>query len=256
MRSKDGLSKLCGFGQRRGPSPDEGGEHVVKMSSLRPSSGFHSSFISCLPLPSLPASCAFHALYSLPPHLFVDPNELTDDHDLRTTVDLEAPVFAVDQRPTQILYNITEKTALFHPNGTVCFSLPIHARYGAPSASLLHPLSIDCPRVFSSCPRSRMSALSPSSHANSTALLDTSQPVSEVTGISEFLPAEDATVFLFQQSSDCTPSLLLPVGDPSALKDVQLGTAVVLISTALYCLSAFIKTFIRLRRQRPAYKVD
>ena len=156
MGSKDRLSKLCGLCRRRRPSPDDGGEHL-RMNYLRPSSGFHPSFVSCLPLPSLPSSCSLHALYSLPPHVFVDPNELTDDHDLRTAVDLESPVFNVDERQTHILYNITENTAHFHPNGTVCFSLPIHARYGTPSTSDLHPLSINCSCVFSSCPRSRMS---------------------------------------------------------------------------------------------------
>jgi len=209
------------------------------MSYLRPPSGFHSSFVSCLPLPPLHTSCSFHALYSLPPHVFVDPNELTDDHDLRKPVDLEAPVFSVDQRPTHVLYNVTKNTALFHPNGTVCFSLPIHARYGTPSISRLHPLSIDCPQVFSACPRQH-----------------NSQPLSEVAAISEFLHAEDVMLHLFQQSADCTLSLLLPVGDPSALKDVQLGTTVVLLSAAVYCLSAFIKTFRRLRVQRTAHKKD
>ena len=136
------------------------------MSYLRPSSGFHSTFVSCLSLPPPPPPCALHALYSLPPHVFVDPNELTDDHDLRTVVDLEAPVFSVDQHSTHILYNITERTARFHPNGTVCFSLPIHARYGTPSTSGLRPLSINCPQVFSSCPESRMYTISSSSHTN------------------------------------------------------------------------------------------
>lgn len=229
---------------------------VVKMSWLRPSSGFHSSFSSCLPLPSLPVYCAFHALYSLPPHVFVDPNELTDDHDLRTAVDLEAPAFTVDQLPTHILYNITKNTALFHPNGTVCFSLPIHARYGAPSTSRLHSLSIDCPQVFSSCPRSRMFTLCSPSYANSARLADAPRPASEVADISEFLHAEDVTLQLFQQSTDCTLSLLLPVGDPSVLNEVQLGTTIVLLSAAFYCLSAFIKTFRRLRAQERTDKED
>ena len=226
------------------------------MSYLRPSSGFHSSFFSCLPLPSLPASCSLHALYSLPPHVFVDPNELTDDHDLRTAVDLEAPVFSVSQDPTRILLNITANTALFHQNGTVCFSLPIHARYGTPSTSRLHPVSIDCPQVFSSCPRSRTSTLSSSSHANSGTPLDDSQLASEAAAISEFLHAEDVTLHLFQQSTDCGLSLLLPVGDPSILKDVQLGTAIVLLLAVVYCLSAFIKTFRRLKAQRMAHKEE
>lgn len=88
------------------------------------------------------------------------------------------------------------------------------------------------------------------------ALLGNPQTVSEVTDISEFLHAEDITLHLFQQSTDCTLSLLLPIGDPTVLKDVQLGTAVVLLSAAVYCLSAFIMTFRRLRVQRIAYKDD
>lgn len=156
VRSKDRLTKFCRFSRDGRTSPDESWKHK-RMSYLRPSSGFHPTFVSCISLPSLPPSCSLHALYSLPPLLFVDPNELTQDHDLRTAVDLESPAFNLDQRPTRILYNITKNTAHFHPNGSVCFSLPMHARYGTPSTSRVHPLSIECPQVFSSCPQSRMS---------------------------------------------------------------------------------------------------
>jgi hypothetical protein len=158
MRSKDWLAKLCGLGRRRRPSPDDGGEHV-RMSYLRPSSGFHPSFFSCLPLPSLPSSCSLHALYSLPPHLFVDPNELTDDHDLRTAVDLEAPVFSVDQRPTHILYNITKTQLTSTRTGPSALASPSMRAMGHLLPLACIPLSIDCPRVFSSCPRSCTSNL-------------------------------------------------------------------------------------------------
>jgi len=80
--------------------------------------------------------------------------------------------------------------------------------------------------------------------------------VSEVADVSEFLHVEDVTLHLFQRSTDCDVSLLLPVGDPGVLKDVQLGTAGVLLLAAFYCLSAFIKTFRRLRAQKIEYKED
>jgi hypothetical protein len=67
--------------------------------------------------------------------------------------------------------------------------------------------------------------------------------VSGVDDIAKFLRTEDVTLRVFQRSTDCAVSLLLPVGDPSVLKDVQLGTALVLLSAAVYCLFAFIKTF-------------
>lgn len=209
------------------------------MSYLRPSSGFHSSLCTCLPLPPLPPPCSLHALYTLPPHVFVDPNELTRDHDLRSAVDLEAPAFNVDQRPTHILYNITSDTARFYPNGTVCFNLPIHARYGTPSKSHLYHVSIDCPQVFSSCPRSSGSQVTP-----------------EAGEFSGFLPAGGVTPHPFQEPASCPVSLHLPVGDPCALKDVQLGTALVLLSATIYCLSAFVKTFLRLRTQTTVDKED
>ena len=78
--------------------------------------------------------------------------------------------------------------------------------------------------------------------------------MSDVDDTVKFLRTEDVTLHVFQKSTDCAVSLLLPVGDPNALKDVQLGTAVVLLSTAAYCLSAFIKAFRRLRAQRIVYK--
>ena len=78
--------------------------------------------------------------------------------------------------------------------------------------------------------------------------------MSDVDGIAGFLRTEDVTLHVFQKSTDCTVLLLLPVGDPSVLKDVQLGTAVVLLSTAAYCLCAFIKTFRRLKAQSIVYK--
>jgi len=74
--------------------------------------------------------------------------------------------------------------------------------------------------------------------------------------IAKFLRTEDITVQVLQQSTDCALPLLLPVGDPGALKDVQLGTTVVLLLAAFYCLSAFIRTFRRLRAQRVVYKED
>lgn len=87
-------------------------------------------------------------------------------------------------------------------------------------------------------------------------LLGDSRAVSEVAAVSEFLRVEDVTLHLFQRSTDCTASLLLPVGDPGVLKDVQLGTTVILLLAAIYCLSAFIKTFRRLRAQKVEYKED
>ena len=80
--------------------------------------------------------------------------------------------------------------------------------------------------------------------------------VSEESDVAEFLHTEDVTLHVFQRSTDCVVSLLLPVGDPSVVKDVQLGTAVVLLSAAIYCLSAFIKTYRRLGAQRIVYKED
>ena len=80
--------------------------------------------------------------------------------------------------------------------------------------------------------------------------------MAEVDGIADFWRMEDVTLHVFQQSVDCAVSLLLPVGDPSVLKDVQLYTALVLLFAAVYCLSAFIKAFRRLRAQRIVYKED
>ena len=87
------------------------------------------------------------------------------------------------------------------------------------------------------------------------ALLDT-RAVPEAGDVAKFLHTEDVALHVFQQPTDCAVSLLLPVGDPSVLKDVQLGTALVLLSAAIYCLSAFVKTFSRLRAQRIVYKED
>lgn len=81
--------------------------------------------------------------------------------------------------------------------------------------------------------------------------------VLEADVITKFLRTEDIALQVFQRSAYCTVSLLLPVGDPSVIKDVQLGTAVVLMAAAIYCLFAFIKTSVRLRAQRIlVYKED
>ena len=72
--------------------------------------------------------------------------------------------------------------------------------------------------------------------------------------VAPFLPMKDVTLHLIQQSTVCAVPLLLPVGDPSVLKDVQLGTTVVLLSIAVYCLSSFIDTFRRLGTQEIACK--
>jgi len=80
--------------------------------------------------------------------------------------------------------------------------------------------------------------------------------MSEVDGVAEFLRTEDVTMQVFQQSNDCALSLLLPVGNPAVLKDVQLGTTIVLLSAAIYCLCAFTRTFRRLTAQGIVYKED
>ena len=80
--------------------------------------------------------------------------------------------------------------------------------------------------------------------------------MSEADDIAKFLHTEHVTLRVFQKPTDYTVSLLLPVGDPSVMDDVQLGTAVVFLSAAIYCLSAFIKTFSRLKAQRMVYKGD
>ena len=80
--------------------------------------------------------------------------------------------------------------------------------------------------------------------------------MSEADDIAKFLQTEHVTLRVFQKPTDCIVSLLLPVGDPSVMNDVQLGTAVVLLLAAAYCLSAFIKTSSRLGAQRMVYKRD
>jgi len=77
-----------------------------------------------------------------------------------------------------------------------------------------------------------------------------------VDDIAKFLHTEHVALRVFQKPTDCAVSLLLPVGDPGVVNDVQLGTAVVLLSAAVYCLFAFIKTSGRLRAQRMVYKED
>ena len=83
-----------------------------------------------------------------------------------------------------------------------------------------------------------------------------SQTASELAEIANFLQLEDVTLRFFQESTNCAASLILPVGDPGALEDVQLGTALVLLSAAVYCLSAFIKTFLRLKTSKIVCKED
>lgn len=80
--------------------------------------------------------------------------------------------------------------------------------------------------------------------------------MTEIEGVAKFLQAEDATLHFFQKSTDCTASLLLPVGDPRVLKDVELGTVGALLVAAIYCLIAFIRTFRRLKTQRIVYKEE
>jgi hypothetical protein len=135
---------------------------------LNPPRGAHPKSVTRVQIaPPCPPHCTLHLLHTLPPELFADPYELdlysaAYVHNLSgARTDLEAPVFALppaEQAPRALRIDVNLEDACAAPDATLTaeIEVPLHVRYGRPSADG-RALRVDVqpPAVFWACARPR-----------------------------------------------------------------------------------------------------
>ncbi|KAA1469574.1 hypothetical protein DENSPDRAFT_835223 [Dentipellis sp. KUC8613] len=122
------------------------------------SSGFHTTFIQNVFLPSPLPSCTWHIFLRLPSQLFIDPYELRHYHyfySFNTSgySNLESPAFASTVNDSALMLHVLLDGRL---NNDIHMQVPLHVRYGQPSyRSYKEPgtisVSIPTPTVFRAC---------------------------------------------------------------------------------------------------------
>jgi hypothetical protein len=136
-------------------------------SHLHPAHGFHPSSITTLTLLNHHQNCTIHLYYTLPPQIFVDPHELA----LRRasyayrhwgSTELEKPAHALDrgEADTEVLIIFEDAKFLVGVDSTdtaaqreVMVDVPMHLRYGRPSASGgYEEVQLRWPTAFLLCP--------------------------------------------------------------------------------------------------------
>lgn len=136
-------------------------------SHLHPAHGFHPSSRNTLTLLHHHQNCTIHLYYTLPPQIFVDPHELA----LRRasyayrhwgSTELEKPAYALDsgEADTEVLVIFEDTKFLVGVDGTdtaaqreVMVDVPMHLRYGRPSASGgYEEVQLRWPTAFLLCP--------------------------------------------------------------------------------------------------------
>lgn len=142
--------------------------HILSMSyyssTLLPQHGAHpvsTTHIHLAGAGQLYDSCTLHLYYILPPILFVDTHELTQRglsysfHHWGSR-DLEKPVHAISEEPSQLLVNVQPPVN----HETTAVEVPMHIRYGVPSNNGKEEywsFEISQPQAFLCCPTSCMS---------------------------------------------------------------------------------------------------
>jgi len=191
----------------------------MSASSLTSSRGFHTSYKTRITVaqPSL-LDCSLHLLYTLPPHVFVDPYELVHYQHSYTfshwgTSNLELPAAVVDREGSVVLLNLTLLTTEMDDALNIDIEVPLHARYGEPALLGYYTVGIPHPVVFSACP------LSYSGH---------SQPLPSMpTPLSSLFDSSHVFTSLPENSS--AESIRIPVGNYGDLLTVEIGTSLIIL---------------------------
>lgn len=228
-------------------------------SHLHPTHGFHPSSITTLTLLHHHQNCTIHLYYTLPPQIFVDPHELA----LRRasyayrhwgSTELEKPAHALDtgEADTEVLIISEDTKFLVGVDGTdtaahreVTVDVPMHLRYGPPSASGgYEEVQLRWPTAFLICP----SNLSSSDHPPSHLCADFSLP----THVLNSLPPKKSCfpVHPLPSSGPNSNTILLPLGNTAHLAAVEIGTAAVILACFFWLVKVAWDTAGRLNAKR------
>ncbi|TFK46035.1 hypothetical protein OE88DRAFT_1668459 [Heliocybe sulcata] len=203
-------------------------------SQLDPRQGFHSTVTTTVTLDGDTLddpTCSLHATYSLPPDVFVDPYELSDQHhdsytfNLTGLVDVELPVSAAPPEGQVLSLHLISPDS-WKATSEVSVQVPIHARYGLPSETGYHDIPLSPPQVVRRC-------------------LGTQQSSSTETTIPIPLsPASDPDAL----------TLRIPVADPRHLALVEPATAGVVLGAFLLLAYTLAVAAAALRKPDPVSK--
>ncbi|KAL0581006.1 hypothetical protein V5O48_001000 [Marasmius crinis-equi] len=175
------------------------------------------------------SQCSLHLLFTLPPLAFVDPYELETSYadqyafHLIGHRGLELPVMAVDQVSSHLLLDMK---IVEDARTTLEIPLPIHFRYGELSVSdVYEQVDIPWPKGFAACPSLNTSHYDPSHE-----------------GTTVHLPDEFQTVFsdhislapIGSLNGTRHETLRVPVGNPTHLTHVEVGTSFTVLACFLY----------------------
>ncbi|KAH7907979.1 PIG-X [Hygrophoropsis aurantiaca] len=196
------------------------------MFSLHPIIGYHTTLSTHLEINQTSdfPEYTLYILYTIPPHVIVDPFELNDNHasfKVFGKSHLELPLSAVNQTATYLLLSISPdlEDDLDITSG-LFFDIPLHVRYGLPSlGSSDYTITIDTPKIFRAC------------HHHAAA---PSQPMASLPDI--VLSSLSSLTHLEDIESNGTPSLRLtvPLGNLVDLPLVETGTVGIIILAFLW----------------------
>jgi len=233
------------------------------ISSIEPTKGFHPTSTSIIHLPppsSLYQSCLLYLFFTLPPLVFVDTHELTQRGAHYTfshwgSRDLEKPVHAVSNEPSEVLVNVEIPPPLewYEFDGErLQVEVPMHLRYGTPRSTRSRQehsidksepyerIQIDWPKAFFLCPSTTSLTAKtslPSLPAHVFAALPSGNPRTKI-----LIPIPP-----HPQYSNTSSTLFLPVGDTSDLAFVEPLTVVVILLCFLALLKSSWRTARRIR---------
>lgn len=196
-------------------------------STLHNKGSFHPHIITTIESPlQAPVNesrhCSLHVFYTLPPSVFVDPNQIPDAHVFGET-DLEAPLEHVSE--------IRGSLVILKANPAV--DLPIHLRYQQPDPLETHRvIRIEAPHVGWTCRTSPAPAWL------------TQNPL---------IPARyhadpQDTTFIPLLHSSKPLFLAVPIGRSQDATFVQIGTVLCVLLSAVWITWAVLKSLDRIRR--------
>lgn len=224
-------------------------------STLSTKSGFHTTYstqISLTESKNLIPRCTVRLFYILPPRIIVDPYELANykksfTFSLSGTSNLELPVMAVNSNGSALLLNISLPKNFPLETQTVTIEVPLHVRYGEPlqsSKSDDGSVQLSWPTGFWTCPSSCKFHIFHNSRIFLT-FQEASRP-SLPSSIPELMASFDPssnTLLLTNPDLHLSPETIqAPIGDLADLKQVEIGTAAVIVLAFIYLLHVSCRT--------------